>query len=324
MREETLASSPSSPAAATGLPAASPAAAATPAVQPSKRTVFRRRLFSAVLLWAVFAGTVLSQKEICYYALLGTLGLIGLWEFYKMLDHARQPNFKLFGMTVGALFFVGSFYFHYTRPGQSFDYELLAVLAFLFGTFGRQLFVRTRENSPIETMAYTLFGLLYVPLLFNFITKLIYVPPHAPHQPVGHYYVFYLIAVSKFSDMGAYLVGSMIGRHKMIPHISPAKTWEGFAGALLFSVGISYGLRALMPEKLGLLNWTDCAVMGLALSVAAVIGDLAESIIKRSTGVKDSGKAFPGIGGVLDLIDSLLFTAPILFYYLRPLAEAAR
>ncbi len=317
MNEDSAHRAPVSPSS----PPAPGTAVAVPAVQPSKRTVFRRRLLSAVMLWAIFFGTLLSGQEFCYYALIGTASLTGLWEFYVMLDAKRLPNFKLFGMTVGALFLLGSFFFFYTRPGNRFDYELLAVLAFLFGVFGRQLFVRTRENSPIETMAYTLFGLLYVPLLFNFITKLIYLPPHAPHAPVGAYYVFYLVAVSKFSDMGAYLVGSMIGRHKMIPHISPAKTWEGFGGALLFSVGISYGLRALMPVKLGLLGWLDCAVMGLALSVAAVIGDLAESIIKRSTGVKDSGRAFPGIGGVLDLIDSLLFTAPILFYYMRPLAE---
>ena len=303
-------------------PAPAPALDAVPLVQPSKRTVFRRRLLSAVTLWVVFFGTMLSGQELCYYALIGAAGLTGLWEFYVMLDAKKLPNFKGYGLTVGSLFFLGSFAYFYSGPGRRFDYELLAVLAFLFGVFGRQLFVRTRENSPVETMAYTLFGLLYVPLLFNFITKLIYLPPHAPHQPVGVYYVFYLIAVSKFSDMGAYLVGSMIGRHKMIPHISPSKTWEGFGGALLFSVGISYGLRALMPVKLGLLGWTDCAIMGLVLSVAAVLGDLAESIIKRSTGVKDSGNAFPGIGGVLDLIDSLLFTAPILFYYLRPLAEA--
>ncbi|MBV9659138.1 MAG: phosphatidate cytidylyltransferase [Verrucomicrobia bacterium] len=321
MTPDTLAADePSLPAASTS-PAA---AAAAPAVTPSKRAVFRRRLGSALFLWAIFAGTVISGSEFCYYALIGALGLVGLWEFYKMLDARRLPNFKLFGLTVGTLFFLGSFWFHYTRPGQPFDFELLAVLAFLFGTFGRQLFVRTRDHSPIETMAYTLFGLLYVPLLFNFITKLIYLPAHAAHHPVGHFYVFYLIAVSKFSDMGAYLVGSLIGRHKMIPHISPSKTWEGFAGALLFSVGISYGLRALMPARLGLLGWVDCAVMGLTLSVAAVIGDLAESIIKRSTGVKDSGHTFPGIGGVLDLIDSLLFTAPILYFYLRPIAEATR
>ena len=165
-------------------------------------------------------------------------------------------------------------------------------------------------------MAYTVFGLFYVPWLFNCITKIIYVVPRIDGLLVGQYYVLYLIAVSKFSDMGAYLVGSLIGKHKMVPHISPAKTWEGFGGALAFSLLASYGLRALMPVKLGLLDNVDCLVMGLTLSVVAVIGDLAESILKRSTGVKDSGRLLPGIGGMLDLIDSLLFTAPVLYFYL--------
>ena len=292
-----------------------------PSSSPSRRTVFRRRLGSSLAMWALLAGVVLSGQEVCYFGLIAGMALLGLWEFYRMLDHARLPNFKGYGMTCGAGFLLASFIFYFTRPSRPFDYEIAAVLACLFGVFGRQLFVRAKENSPLETMAYTLFGLLYVPLLFNFITKIIYVPPHVPHHPVGHLYVAYLIAVSKFSDMGAYLTGSLLGRHKMIPHISPGKTWEGFGGALAFSVGISLLLRYLLPGQLGLISWSAAVWLGLVLSVAAVVGDLAESIIKRSTGVKDSGRTLPGIGGVLDLIDSLLFTAPILFYYLRAVVE---
>jgi phosphatidate cytidylyltransferase len=103
----------------------------------------------------------------------------------------------------------------------------------------------------------------------------------------------------------------------MIPHISPKKTWEGFAGALAFSLLASLGLFYFMPDRLLALTWTHATILGLLLGFAAVIGDLAESIIKRSTGVKDSGNMLPGIGGALDLIDSLLFTAPLLFFYLR-------
>ncbi len=137
----------------------------------------------------------------------------------------------------------------------------------------------------------------------------------------GQFYCLYLIAVTKFSDMGAYLVGSMIGRHQMIPHISPKKTWEGFCGALLLSTFASVGLIKLMPTELSALNLTDGVVLGLSLGFAAVVGDLAESIIKRSTGVKDSGRFLPGIGGALDLIDSILFTAPLLYFYLRLVAR---
>jgi phosphatidate cytidylyltransferase len=113
------------------------------------------------------------------------------------------------------------------------------------------------------------------------------------------------------------LTGSAIGRHLMVPHISGKKTWEGFFGAIVFALLCSLALFKLMPGHLPALTWTHATVLGLLLGFAAVLGDLAESIIKRSTDVKDSGNLLPGIGGALDLLDSLLFTAPLLFFYLR-------
>jgi len=154
--------------------------------------------------------------------------------------------------------------------------------------------------------------------LFNFITKIVYLTPRSSSgQLTGQFYVLYLIAVTKFADMGAYLTGSAIGRHLMIPHISGKKTWEGFSGAIVFALFCSLGLFKLMPGHLPALTWTHATILGLLLGFAAVLGDLAESIIKRSTDVKDSGNLLPGIGGALDLLDSLLFTAPLLFFYLR-------
>jgi phosphatidate cytidylyltransferase len=142
--------------------------------------------------------------------------------------------------------------------------------------------------------------------------------PRAPiGATLGQYYVLYLVVVTKFADMGAYIVGSRIGRHQMIPHISPAKTWEGFGGSLAFAVVGSYLLIFLMAQRLAWLNFLHGTILGLLIGLAAIVGDLSESIIKRSTGVKDSGAVLPGIGGMLDLIDSLLFSAPILFFYLR-------
>jgi phosphatidate cytidylyltransferase len=167
-------------------------------------------------------------------------------------------------------------------------------------------------------MAFTVFGIFYVPWLFLFVTKIVYLLPRdAAGHVTGHYYVLFLLVVTKFSDMGAYLTGSVIGKHPLIPHISPKKTWEGFFGALAFSIGGACGLVWLLPEKLSFLQQGDAVILGLVLGFAAVVGDLAESIVKRSADAKDSGKFLPGIGGALDLIDSILFTAPLLFFYLR-------
>ena len=287
------------------------------------RTTFLFRFISTIALWSVALSIALSGHEGAFWALISLFGFIGLWEFYTMLDHKHLPNFKITGMICGAVMLCGSFYyFSRVGPARSYDFELSVLLFFLLTVFTRQIFARLRDDEPLQTMAYTLFGLLYVIWLFNFMTKIVYVTPRTSDGHVtGQFYCLYLIAVTKFSDMGAYLVGSLIGRHQMIPHISPKKTWEGFCGALALSLVASLGLVKLMPTELSALSWTDATVLGLLLGFAAVVGDLAESIIKRSTGVKDSGNFLPGIGGALDLIDSLLFTAPLLYFYLRLVAR---
>jgi len=283
------------------------------------RAVFILRFISTVALWTIALAIAFSGYEILFWLLISAFGLLALWEFYRMLDHASLPNFKITGMICGAIMLVGSFYyFSKIGPAQSYDFDVAVLLFFLLTVFARQMFARLRHDEPLRTMAYTVFGLLYVLWLFNFITKILYLTPRSANGAVtGQFYVLYLIAVTKFSDMGAYLTGSAIGRHLMSPQISAKKTWEGFFGALGLALLCSLALFKLMPGHLSMLTWTHATVLGALLGFAAVVGDLAESIVKRSTGVKDSGGLLPGIGGALDLIDSLLFTAPLLFFYLR-------
>src|SRR5713226_105220 len=283
------------------------------------RSVFILRFMSTIALWSIALLIAFSGFEILFWVLISVFGLIALLEFYRMLDHKGLPNFKITGMICGAVMLAGSFYyFAKMGPAQSYDFEIAVLLFFLLTVFARQMFARLRDDEPLKTMAYTLFGLMYVLWLFNFTTKIVYLTPRSSTGVLtGQFYCLYLIAVTKFSDMGAYLTGSAIGRHLMSPQISAKKTWEGFFGALGFALLCSLALFKLMPGHLSVLNWTHASVLGLLLGLAAVLGDLAESIIKRSTDVKDSGNLLPGIGGALDLLDSLLFTAPLLFFYLR-------
>jgi len=299
-----------------------PAMAETQKVQTKPATprgVFILRFSSTIVLWTVALLIAFSGFELAFWGLISAFGLISLWEFYGMLDQRGLPNFKLTAMICGAAMLCGSFYyFSHFGLANSYEFETAVLLLFLLTVITRQMFARLREDEPLQSMAYTLFGLLYVLWLFTFMTKILYVVPRSETGAVmGQFYCLYLIAVTKFSDMGAYLTGSLIGRHPLIPHISPKKTWEGFFGAMGFSLLASLALFKLMPGHLAALNWTHATILGLLLGFAAVIGDLAESIIKRSTGVKDSGRLLPGIGGALDLVDSLLFTAPLLFFYLR-------
>src|SRR6202011_5892059 len=127
------------------------------------RSVFILRFISTVALWSIALAIAFSGYEILFWFLISAFGLIGLWEFYRMMDHAALPNFKITALICGAILLIGSFYyFSKVGPAQSYDFELSVLLFFLLTVFTRQMFARLREDEPLRTMAYTLFGLLYV------------------------------------------------------------------------------------------------------------------------------------------------------------------
>lgn len=280
--------------------------------------IFFQRLGSASLLWSAGAAIIFTGYELGFFLMVVGLGLAGLLEYFQMLAGQRLPNYRLTGLVCGVVFLSGGFWFFRTvGAAQSGDFETWGVLFFLLVVFLRQLFEPPRPDRPLGATAYTLFGLLYIPWLFHFLTKIIYVVPKVEGAFTGQYYMFYLVVVAKIGDTGAYVVGSLIGKHPMAPQISPKKSWEGFGGALVFSTAASVGLLAAMPARLSLLDWKHALILGLLLGIVGVIGDLFESFLKRALQVKDSGRSLPGIGGALDLIDSLLVTAPVLFFYLQ-------
>lgn len=282
------------------------------------RLTFFSRLASTVVLWGLLLATVFGGWDEGFFTLIAALALRALWEYYRMLEADGIRVFTLTGMVGAVVLLVGGFLAARNGlPGGTADFEWIVMVLFLFTIFSRQMFRGVGED-PLRAMAYTVFGLLYIPWLFGFLIKIIYLAPRLPDgSATGQFYVLYLVAVTKFSDMGAYLVGSLFGRHAFVPHISPKKTWEGFAGALFWSLFASFWMYALLRERLPALRFDDLVMLGFGLGFAAVVGDLAESVVKRGAHTKDSSHMLPGIGGTLDLIDSILFTAPLLYFYMR-------
>ncbi|MEI9866434.1 MAG: phosphatidate cytidylyltransferase [Limisphaerales bacterium] len=299
----------------------SDAVAAAP--KPSKAKIFVRRLTSTVILWTVILTAMFSNRELIsngvFLLLMGLLAFAGLAEFYGMVEKRGIMCFKGCGLTGGVLLMIGTFLNvtgqigTHDSPARVNDFETSFLIIFVLGLCVRQ-FISKTNTTGIISISVTLFGLMYVPWLLNFIQKINFFPGLGGD---GKYYVLYFLIVTKFSDMGAYAIGSLIGRHKMIPRISPGKTWEGFGGAIVVSTGASLAFVYFFGAHMYGMNSLHAIILGVVLSSTAVIGDLIESLFKRETGVKDSGSFFPGIGGILDLLDSLLFNAPIMYLYLR-------
>jgi len=292
----------------------------------SKLKTFFRRLASTVVLWTVVLTAMFSSNKLVadyfFAAVMVFLTVTGLIEFYGLVQKRELVCFKNWGIVGGVLLSAGTF-LQLTghvgtqgSPARVNDFETIFLILFVLGLCLRQFFSRS-NTAGILAISTTLFGLMYVPWLLNFMQKIQFFTFPPPFTGAGKFYVLYFILVTKFSDTGAYAVGSLIGKHKMIPRISPGKTWEGFAGAILVSTGTSLVFAHFLGDKMPGMNWKHAIVLGIILSSCAVVGDLIESLFKREAGVKDSGKLFPGIGGILDLLDSLLFNAPIMYLYLR-------
>jgi len=294
---------------------------AVPSQAPSKAKTFFRRLITTVILWtAIIAALFFSSDLISdsvFVCIIVLLSAAGLMEFYGLAEKRGLPCFKWCGLAGGILLVAGTF-FNLTghlgisgSPARVNDFQTGFIILFVLGLCVRQLFSK-KNPAGMVAISVTLFGLMYVPWLMNFIQEINFFP-----RVQGKFFLIYFVLVTKFSDTGAYAVGSLIGKHKMIPRISPGKTWEGFGGAIGLSTIASLAFVHFFGNRMAGMNWIHAIILGVVLSSTAVIGDLIESLFKREAGVKDSGNFFPGIGGLLDLLDSLLFNAPIMYLYLR-------
>jgi phosphatidate cytidylyltransferase len=290
-------------------------ATASPPGAVSKKHVFFIRLGSTLGLWGFITVSFFLQLDWLLVTLIAAFSLGTAAEYFRMEKHdEKAAPFRWMGFSLCVAYWVvlaAHCIRHQSEPPWWLEgAALIAAVQLAFVPVLRQ---GLDGQATIVRIYLTIFGVAYTAIMFGFVARLLYFQGASS----GQHLMLMALMVTKFSDMGAYAVGSLIGRHKMIPRISPGKTWEGFGGAILVSTGASIAFVHFFGAKMVGMNYLHAIILGVILSISAVIGDLIESLFKREAGVKDSGKLFPGIGGILDLLDSLLFNAPLMYLYLR-------
>lgn len=256
-----------------------------------KGSLAKRLLLSAVLVPFGFY-TVLWAPGWFYLLVLEIFLLMGLWEYFNIAEKKGFVINRFLGMMFAVLLPLS-----YEVPAESVILMTAVLCIFLFN------FNRRYKDQALISTALTLFGLIYVGWFMSYLAKLKYLPN-------GSIWVCYVILIVKMGDAGAYFIGRKYGAHKYALHISPNKSIEGAVGGFLATLFWSLVYKVFMPEvPLIHFFW-----LGIVVGVLSQLGDLAESLIKREVGMKDSG-SWPGLGGVLDVFDSLLLTVPCVYYY---------
>ena len=285
-----------------------------------------KRTFSTIILLSLLAGSVFFDYDIrkwFFTALCALLGFGASWECLGMLNGPKKFNgLKWFiSLALVVVVFFPTFQNRYMPfwPGISFD---LALFAFLFW----MIVLSTNKNQEALRAAINGFAVF---LLFSLALKLIS-GIYYTYNFYGNYPATFLLFIlaTKGGDIGAYLTGSLCNaithgkNHKLVPSISPAKSWEGLVGGLVFSVAITLAIFTIFSNQRNGYEWWDgygyfkMAVIGVLLFFGGMVGDLAESSLKRTCEVKDSGHFLPGIGGLFDLVDSLIINSFVFYFIL--------
>ena len=279
----------------------------------------KHRLISGFSILALLFSAFFYMPDAGMPFVLAALAAIMALEFYQLMTAADVANFRVYG-TIGCVALVFVTWFAGLR-GDNGTWDSLVLFLITIGIFLRQ-FPQKDNPHPLRTIGGTLFGVLYIGLLWNFLTKIMLFqrPPvvEGIYMPV-RWLLLYAVFAAKFTDVGAYAVGCSIGRHKLIPRISPGKSWEGVIGGTIIGTAAGVALVWGLRDTFALAGLTPLRAipLGIVLSICAVTGDLTESLFKRAANVKDSGGVIPGMGGFLDVLDSLLFVFPALYFFLR-------
>jgi len=271
----------------------------------------KERFTSATCMILLAAFAVMNQWF--FIVTILSLTVIGLYEFFSMVKKKGIPIYSYVGIFIGVLIPL-SIYTHFELTK---NWELLfIVLAFLLILLLQ--FARQDNTNAIVGISTTLFGVLYVSWFFSFLIKIRFLLPHVE----GVKLLAFILIVTKGGDIGALFIGSWLGKHPLFPRISPNKSVEGSLGSFLFSIVVAISCKDFLPP-LPHFSTLHLVAMGAFFGAMGQLGDLSESLMKRDCQVKDSGTLLPGMGGVLDVIDSLLFTAPTFYLYMSATLNVA-
>ncbi len=269
----------------------------------------RKQLTLRLLTAAVGVPVVIVCSLVGGYPFLLAINLViglGLFEFYRMLESKGIRPYKTVGVAAGL---VVAWYVYF----QGGFYSSLFITLVVFMIMVMELFRRDGAFA-IYHISSTLFGIFYVGWLGSHIILLRQLGEGFPGNDMGGFFVILAFALAWFADTGAYFLGHAFGRHKLLPRVSPNKSVEGALGGVVFGALAAFLAKATV---LPFLTYGDVAALGLLSPVMATLGDLVESLLKRDVKIKDTSRALPGHGGMLDRFDSVLFVAPFVYYYMR-------
>lgn len=256
-----------------------------------------KRIVTSLLLIAMITGVIFFDWLCGVVVTLFIVG--GLYEYFSMLEKKGINPYKYFGIGMGMIIPISiTFRFELTR-----GWELLFIVIALLFLILMQ-FKRRKNSGSIVDISTTVFGIIYVAWFFSFLIKIRYMEH-------GLGYLAAILLITKSGDIGAYLIGSRFGKQPFMPRISPKKTIEGSLGGIFFNI-----LAGLAAKPLLGFGYLHLIVLSICVGILGQLGDLSESMMKRDCEVKDSGSVFPGMGGVLDEIDSLLFIVPVFYFYM--------
>lgn len=267
--------------------------------------LLKRTLSGAVYVAVIIAGILCGPVAFAVLSLL--LGALAINEFSRLTEPHPKSVWVLRLLDVlGGMLLIGSVN-GYLAGVFALPTILTPYLTYIIARMVMQL-CEPRVNA-LKSLALSFAGQMYVALPLA-LMSVIYYYVGSPHLLLGLFIMIWL------NDTGAFLVGSRIGRHKLWPRISPKKSWEGLWGGVAFAVVAGLGFGVFWPNYFGGIPMWTLAVLGAWTALFATFGDLVESLIKRTVGVKDSGTLIPGHGGILDRIDSLLLVIPAAVYFL--------
>ena len=264
-----------------------------------------QRVLVAVISIPLLLALTFSSMNGLFFLLVVVMVGVALFEFFRLLESGGIKPLWPVGILGYLVLILAPVTF---RSGEPILPCWAPVLVLFLGTLGF-LWSKRSLNDAIQNTGTTLLGVFYFGILGSFFWLL-------KEIPRGEWMLLFLYTATWSFDTGAYFTGSLWGRHKITPRVSPNKSLEGCAGGLALCLLALFVLWRVFPIYQSIFGFFDICLLALILSTTGQLGDLVESMFKRSVSAKQSGSFFPGHGGVFDRIDSLLFNAPVLFYYL--------